>query len=127
MTYASLSYGQSVYVPPKVSKKQVQQLHDAVLSSKAGQMGQAISNIRSIIDKCPTWTEPRQELSRILFLAGKKLEAIQELENALTIDTLSQIEHLFTLGRLYEETNQPQKAIAAYQTVFQNGASKESL
>ncbi len=123
----SSGIGQENYVPPKVPDKYVTELEGAVSSAQIGQTEKAIETIREIIKKYPTWTSPRQELSRIYYNNGNKETAINELEASLAIDTPSQLLQLYTLGRLYEETNHPDKAMACYTAVIQRAAQQEDL
>ena len=109
--------GQGGYVPPKIPAKVAKELDEAVLMSKAGQSAEATSIIQSLIGKYPDWIPPRQELSRIYYESGKKTEAIQQLEAAVKLDTASQFQQLYTLGKLYEETNEADRAIACYKAV----------
>lgn len=119
--------GQGGYVTPKVSGKYVKELQNAVLAAQSGNVSAATETIRSIIRQNPDWTEPRQELSRIYFDSGKKQLAIAELEASLAIDTLSQLQQLYTLGRIYEENNNPDKAMACYRAVIQKGIHQQGL
>ncbi len=99
----------------------------AVLSAKAGQTENSITTIAELIRKYPTWTEAYHNLSRIYYEAGKKKEAIQVLEKGIIIDTVSQLQQLYTLGRLYEETSDFEKAIQAYTAVVNLGDQQPSL
>ena len=101
---------QGTYTPPKVAAKYTKELQAAVLLAQSGQMEPAMASIKEIIEKNPGWTEPHQELARIYYDARRTEEAIAQLEVALRIDTLSQLQQLYTLGRLYEEVDAPEKA-----------------
>lgn len=123
----STGYTQGSYTPPKISARYEKALEDAILRAKGGQADEAITEIQSIIGKNPTWTKPRQELSKIYYETGKKDAAIEQLELSLAIDTASQLQELFTLGRLYEGANEPEKAIHCYVAVIKNGSNEKTL
>ncbi|MEO5905617.1 MAG: OmpA family protein, partial [Saprospiraceae bacterium] len=121
------SLAQGGYVPPKVPDKSCKDLDAAVLSAKAGATERSIASINTLIEKYPTWIEARHQLSRIYFEAGKKGEAINVLEKSIAIDTLSQLQQLYTLGRLYEETGEYEKAIHTYTAVTKLASQQPSL
>lgn len=114
---ALMCRGQDSYIPPKVSTKDVKTLDEAVLQYKAGQTSEALSVIREIIRKNPTWTRPHQELAQLYYTSGEKHSAIEELEASLRIDTNSQCQQLLTLGRIYEEVNAPDSAMTCYRRI----------
>ncbi len=118
------SYSQGTYIPPKVSEKAVKTLSDAVLSAKGGQTANAVSEIQTLIEKYPAWTEARQALSQIYYKSGKIEEAIVVMEQSIAIDTLSQLQQLYSLGRMYEEAGNFSKAQAAYKSVIRNDNGK---
>lgn len=115
------------YVPPKVPEKYCKDLNSAVSSADAGNTEKSIAEIRALIIKYPTWTDARHHLSRILYDAGRKEESVHELEASLAIDTNSQLQQLYTLGRLFEETGNFEKAISAYRTVIKKGIHQQGL
>ncbi|HJW29977.1 MAG TPA: hypothetical protein VJ508_12135, partial [Saprospiraceae bacterium] len=110
----SKTLGQGTYVPPKIPGRVQKEFDAAVLASKAGPNQEAFQTILSISQKYPTWTLPRQELSRLYYESGDKQQAIAQLEQALALDTLSQLPQLYTLARLYDEITNLEKAHAAY-------------
>ena len=118
---------QGGYVPPKVPEKICKALNELVLAADGGSIEMSITEIRELIKKYPTWTEPRHHLSRILYESGKKEEAVEVLEATLAIDTNSQLQQLYALGRLYEETGQYDKAIWAFNTVIKKGIHQQGL
>ncbi len=118
---------QTEYIPPKVSSKNEKTLDDAILRAKGGQSEQAIQEIKEIIDRNPQWTKPRQALSKIYYETGKKEAAIEQLELSIAIDTMSQLQELFTLGRLYEGANHPVQAINCYEAVIKKGGEDFEL
>ena len=118
---------QSSYEPPKIPEKYVRILSSAVLDADAGMTGPAIATIQELITRFPTWPEPRHQLSRIYYQAGKKNESIATLEEAISIDTNSQLQQLFTLGRLYEETSEFKKAMTIYEKVILKGIHEPAL
>ena len=117
--YSTVCNGQ--YIPPKVPDKHCKALEVAVLSADAGSTAPSIIEIKELIDKYPTWTEPRHHLSRILYDMGKKEESIAVLKSSIAIDTNSQLQQLYTLGRLYEEIGEIENAIKVYRLVIQKG------
>ena len=88
-----------------------------MLASKAGHGEEAIPELNELIAHYPTWIEPRHELSRIYYEAGKLKESISVLEKAIAIDTASQVKQLYSLARLYEQTGDAEKAKDCY-TLF---------
>jgi outer membrane protein OmpA-like peptidoglycan-associated protein/Tol biopolymer transport system component len=114
LVLASAAIAQSGYVPPKIPEKVQKKFDDAVLTSKAGHGNEAIVTLDDIITRYPTWTDPRHELSRIYYEAGKLKESVTALEQSIAIDTASQIKQLFTLARLYEESGDVDKAKNGY-------------
>ncbi|HEY3387533.1 MAG TPA: hypothetical protein VGK46_13545, partial [Saprospiraceae bacterium] len=123
----TLCSAQGTYTPPKVSSKYQKELDEAVLLSQGGQTGQAVKMIEEIIAKNPSWTTPRQKLSRIFYESGNKQAAIEQLEASLAIDTLSQLNELYALGRIYEDVNQPERALACYNAVIHKGVHEQGL
>jgi outer membrane protein OmpA-like peptidoglycan-associated protein len=122
-----LSNAQGTYTPPKVSAKAEKDLESAVLLAQSGNTEAAVSQISDIIAKNPGWTLPRQQLARIYYDADRKQEAIQQLEATLAIDTISQLNELYALGRIYEEVSQPDRAMACYNAVIRNGMHAGSI
>ena len=122
-----MATGQDTYVPPKVSPKETKTLQEAILMYKAGQSSQAISIIKDLQTKNPLWTEPHQELSRLYYETGQKQLAIDELEASLKMDTASQLQQLYSLGRIYEEMDQPPKAISCYLRLIALGKDQPLL
>ena len=118
---------QSVYVAPKVPEKSIKALQQAVIAAKAGYTEDAIKEMEDLKEKFPTWLEPRQELSRVYYLKENKNKAIQELEEALAIDTASQLIFLNTLGQLYEETGDPMRALACYKKTEIKASAQSEL
>lgn len=110
------AFSQSGYVPPKIPEKTQKKLDELILASKGGQTDAAINGLNDLISHYPTWTSPRHELSRIYYETGNRKESVAVLEKAIAIDTISQLQQLFTLGRLYEETGNPDKAKICYTT-----------
>lgn len=100
-------------------------MQDAVLAAAAGQIEVPVKDIQELIAKYPTWTLPRQKLSEIYYKAGRKKEAVKTLEGAIAIDSASQTQQLFTIGRLYEQTSQPVLAIKAYNAVIRFDSTPE--
>lgn len=119
--------GQTAYTPPKISEKYTKDLEAAIMLASAGKTDQAITEIDELIKKFPTWTEPRQHLGRILYESGKKNVAIKILEDAIAIDTNSQLQQLYTLGRLYQEAGEYDKALHAYNTVIRKAIHQQGL
>src|SRR6187402_429141 len=123
----TLCNGQGNYVPIKVPAKAEKELEEAVFLAKGGQFETAIGMIEGIIKKYPSWTTARKELSKIFYLLEKRQNAIDQLEALLAIDTLSQLQELYTLGRIYEEVSQPEKAMACYEAVLEKKPADKSL
>ncbi len=119
--------GQGVYVPPKIPEKSAKALTAAVSSAAVGNAEKSIAEISELIIKYPTWTEPRQHLSRLFYEQGMKKESVKTLEESLAIDTLSQIPQLYTLGRLYEETGEFEKSLKAYRVIIEKGIHQQGL
>ncbi len=124
---AATSMAQSVYVPPKVADKHERDLDNAILQSKGGQADEAVKRIEEIIQKYPTWIRPRQALSKIYYETGKKEAAIEQLELSLALDTTSQLNELYTLGRLYEGASDPAKAFMCYTAVIKKNDHDNEL
>ncbi len=112
--WSSLLLAQKGYVAPKIPEKTNKELEQAILQAEAGKAEDAIQTIEGIIARYPTWTYPRQELGRIYYENGKKQEAVKALQASLLIDTASQLQQLYALGKIYEETSEFEKAIACY-------------
>lgn len=91
---------QGGYTPPKIPAKALKDFDAAVLATKAGHNDAAIQTIVELSLKYPTWTAPKQELSRIYFEEGKKTESISQLEAAIVLDTASQLPQLFYFGEV---------------------------
>jgi outer membrane protein OmpA-like peptidoglycan-associated protein/Tol biopolymer transport system component len=115
------------YVPPKVPEKVCKNLDMAVLAADAGQTESSIEQIQALINKYPTWTNPRHSLSKIYYTLGRKKDAIEILEASIAIDTASQLQQLYTLGRIYEETGQFDKALPTYKLVINYPGVNEKL
>lgn len=122
-----MSQAQGTYAPPNIPDKAQKQLQEAVLQYQGGQQAEGQSSIEDLIKRYPTWTAPRIELSRLLYASRKKEEAARQLEASLTIDTASQLQELFTLGRIYEEINQPERALNCYKAVVAKKPIDEKL
>ncbi|HZV70592.1 MAG TPA: OmpA family protein [Saprospiraceae bacterium] len=118
---------QDVYVPSKIPAKSSKALDDAVLAAATGHIDAPIKIISDLIMKHPAWTLPRQKLSEIYYKAGRKSEAIVMLESSIAIDTASQIRQLYSLGRLYEETDKPENALRVYHTIIEKGKDSPDL
>ncbi len=121
------SAAQSVYVPPKIPEKVQKKFDETVLASKAGHEDEAITELNDLISRYPTWTEPRHELSRIYYETGKLNESVSALEQAIAIDTASQLKQLFTLARLYEESGDAEKAKDCYSFYAANAGKDDPL
>jgi len=119
--------GQGSYIPPKIPAKSCKALDDAVLASASGNTDEPIKTIKQLIAKYPTWTLPRQQLSRMLHDSGSGKEAIETLEASIAIDTASQLPQLYTLGRLYEEIGDPARAMETYKAVINLGADQQDV
>jgi tetratricopeptide (TPR) repeat protein len=121
------AFTQHTYVPPKIPDKAQKKLAELVLASKGGQEDAAIAGLNDLIEHYPTWTEPRHELSRIYYEKGNRKESVAILEKSIAIDTTSQLKQLFTLGRLYEETEEPDKAKICYTTYIAKAEDGDPL
>lgn len=119
--------GQSTYVPPKIPAKAIKALDDAILVAAAGNTDASVRSIGELIEKYPTWTLPLQKLSEIYYKAGRKNESIAMLESTIAIDSASQIQQLYALGRLYAENDHPERAIKMYETVIRRGETQPEL
>ena len=115
---ATLCLGQGDYVPTKVPAKAEKELAEAVLMANGGQPETAISLIEDIIKKYPTWTAARKELSKIYYEMNQWQKAVDQLEAMLAIDTISQLPELYSLGRICEVINEPERAMACYDAVL---------
>lgn len=123
----TLCIGQGDYVPPKVPAKYEKELDDAVLLFKGGNTADAIKIIEDIIKKYPDWIPPRQKLGLIYFESGQKQAAIEQLEASLAIDTMSQLNELFALGRIYEEVSDPEHALSCFEALIKKGGQNPEL
>ena len=123
----NLCIGQGDYVPTKVPAKFEKELAEAVLMANGGQAESAISMIEDMIDKYPTWTTARKELSKIYYELGQKQKAVDQLEAMLAIDTTSQLPELYSLGRIYEGISEPEKAMACYDALLKKKPADKSL
>lgn len=121
------AFSQHAYVPPKIPDKAQKKLEELVLASKGGQVDAAITGLNDLIEHYPSWTEPRHELSRIYYEKGNRRESVSILEKSIAIDTASQLKQLFTLARLYEETEQPDKAKICYTTYIAKAKADDPL
>lgn len=119
--------GQEGYVPTKVPAKYEKELDDAMLQFQGGNQKEAIKAIEGIVGKYPEWTIARQKLSRVYYETGQKQAAIEQLEASLAIDTLSQLNELYSLGRIYEEINEPMRASACYSALIKSGTGDKAL
>jgi len=119
--------GQGDYVPTKVPAKFEKELAEAVLMANGGQAETAISMIEDMIDKYPTWTAARKELSKIYYELGQKQKAVDQLEAILAIDTTSQLPELYSLGRIYEGISEPERALACYDALLKKNPSDKAL
>ncbi|MEO6132352.1 MAG: tetratricopeptide repeat protein, partial [Saprospiraceae bacterium] len=120
-------FGQVKYVPPNIPAKAISTLDDAVLTAATGNIEGPVKTIKELIAKYPTWTQPLQQLSKIYYSAGRKSEALSTLEAAIRIDTSAQIQQLYSLARLYEETGDMNRALTCYSTVIHKSADKSGL
>lgn len=123
----TLCLGQGDYVPTKVPAKFEKELAEAVLMANGGQAETAISMIEDMIDKYPTWTAARKELSKIYYELGQKQKAVDQLEAILAIDTTSQLPELYSLGRIYEGISEPERALACYDALLKKNPSDKAL
>ncbi len=123
----TLCIGQGDYVPTKVPAKFEKELAEAVLMANGGQAETAISMIEDMIDKYPTWTTARKELSKIYYELGKKQKAVDQLEAMLAIDTTSQLPELYSLGRIYEGISEPERALACYDALLKKNPADKAL
>lgn len=119
--------GQGGYVPTKVPAKFEKELAEAVLMANGGQAETAIGLIEDMIDKYPTWTAARKELSKIYYEMDKWQKAVDQLEAILAIDTSSQLPELYSLGRIYEVISEPEKALACYDAVLMKNPADKVL
>lgn len=119
--------GQGDYVPTKVPAKFEKELAEAVLMANGGQAETVISMIEDMIDKYPTWTAARKELSKIYYELGQKQKAVDQLEAILAIDTTSQLPELYSLGRIYEGISEPERALACYDALLKKNPSDKAL
>ena len=119
--------GQGTFVPPKIPGKYENELKEAVLLSQGGQIEQSIKIISDIIRRYPDWPDPHRELGRIYYATGKKQAAIEQLEIIVALDSLTHLQDLYTLGRIYEDVTQPEKALACYEAVIRLGADQQAL
>lgn len=113
----ALLTAQSKYIPPQIPEKAQKTLNEALSKAATGQTDEATASVCTLIEKYPTWIEARHTLSRIFFDAGNKEASILALEQAIAIDTLSQLQQLYSLGRLYEESGVFEKALKTYSSV----------
>ncbi|MEO6132812.1 MAG: OmpA family protein, partial [Saprospiraceae bacterium] len=100
---------------------------DAVLTAATGNIEGPVKTIKELIAKYPTWTLPRQKLSRIYYNAGRKGDALSMLESVIHLDTTSQIQQLYSLARLYEETGEMNHALICYSAVVSKSADQSGL
>lgn len=119
--------GQGDYVPTKVPAKFEKELAEAVLMANGGQAETAIGMIKDMIDKYPTWTAARKELSKIYYELGQKQKAVDQLEALLAVDTASQLPELYSLGRIYEGISEPERALACYDALLKKNPTDKSL
>ena len=123
----TICLGQGDYVPTKVPAKFEKELAEAVLMANGGQAETAISMIEDMIDKYPTWTAARKELSKIYYELGQKQKAVDQLEAMLAIDTSSQLPELYSLGRIYEGISEPERALACYDALLKKNPADKAL
>lgn len=119
--------GQGNYVPPKIPGKYEEELKEAVLLAQGGQVEQSVHIITDIIRRYPDWADARRELARIYYKVEQKQAAIEQLEAIVVLDTVSYLQDLFTIGRIYEEVTQPERALACYDGVIRSGADQQEL
>lgn len=122
-----LAQGQSGYAPPKVPQKYHDDLREAALRADEGLTERAIAEINALIEKYPTQLEAYHQLSRIYYQSGQKDESIRVMESAISLDTASQVQQLYTLARLYDEAGHLEKAWNTYQAVYRYAATDPSL
>ncbi len=127
MLSISICIGQGNYVPIKVPAKFEKELAEAVLIANGGQAETAIGMIEDMIEKYPTWTTARKELSKIYYEMNQKQKAVDQLEAMLAIDTSSQLPELYSLGRIYEGINEPEKALACYDALLKKQPADKAL
>ena len=118
---------QQPYAPPKIPAKAQKDLETAMLRIGGGQVEAGIADLEELIRRYPTWLEPRASLARTQYEQGKKDAAIRTIEASVAIDTLSQLDLLYTLGRLYQETSQWDNAGACYAAVARKGVHVPGL
>ena len=123
----TLCTGQGSYVPPKIPAKAENELKEAVLLAQGGQSEESIHKITDVIKRYPDWTAPRRELSRIYYQSGQKQASIEQLEASLAIDTMSQLQELYSLGRIYEDVSKPERALACYDALLRLGTNQPTL
>ncbi len=124
----ALSFSFAQHDPDEnIPARAVKTLDHALMTSKVGNTEAAITEIESLIDKYPEWIRPRHELSRIFYESGQTNSAILHLEAAIKVDTASQLQELYTLGRLYEKANDQMQAIACYNQVIAKAGADASL
>jgi outer membrane protein OmpA-like peptidoglycan-associated protein len=125
--FGSGLFAQSTYVPPKVPDKAIKTLDEAVLTAKTGHTAEAVASINALIEKYPTWTLPRQHISRIYYEAGLKQESLGALKATVAIDTASQLQQMYSMAKLYEELGLIDDALAAYKVVVMRTEEKSPL
>ena len=118
---------QQAYAPPKIPAKAQKDLETAMLRIGGGQAAAGMADLGELIQRYPTWLEPRASLARTQYELGRKDAAIQTIEASLAIDTLSQLDLLYTLGRIYQETSEWDKAGACYAAVARKGVHVPGL
>lgn len=118
---------QQSHVPPKVSAKAEKALGDGQSLISEGRFEEGIARFEALIARYPTWLAPREVLARAQYGAGHRRDAINTIEAALAIDTLSQLPLLLTLGRLLEEESDWVRARACYAGVIRNGVHAPAL
>ena len=95
--------------------------------SKGGKTEQSIHIITDIIRRYPDWTDPRRELAHIYYEVGQKQAAIEQLETIVALDSVTHLQDLYTLGRIYEDVTEPSNALACYDAVIRLGANQQAL
>ncbi|MDQ3015440.1 MAG: OmpA family protein [Bacteroidota bacterium] len=117
----SFSYAQGDYVAPKIPEKAQKELTEAISQASVGNVASSVNEIESLIEKYPTWIQPRHQLSQLYFEMGKRQDAILVMEGAIAIDTNSQIQQLYSLARMYEGEGNYSKAESTYKSVMRLG------
>jgi tetratricopeptide (TPR) repeat protein len=95
-------------------------LHDA------GKYAEAIDKYQAALKIAPTYTRAEYEMGFSLYVSGKAKEAIPVLENVIkSKDYLDEAYDL--LGSIYDDNNEPDKAIAYFKQGIENNPKSEKL